>query len=166
MSLLAGGCLTTDTQAGGHLTPTSYSSDWLNSTNCNSTCPAYNISACIAQKIRYLTVVVLLLPWQHVCLRSRYSATALVYLLISWSLHSKGSTCYNTLHALHTTWRRIKKTARGSVNVKILSRSLDRYFTITALDLLRIRESGIDRRTIAVRTTRTLLGNILSPKEK
>jgi hypothetical protein len=30
------------------------------------------------------------------CLRSRYSLTAVVYLLISWSLPSSGSACHNT----------------------------------------------------------------------
>jgi hypothetical protein len=36
-------------------------------------------------------------PWEHVRLRSRYSVTAAVYLLISRSLPSNGSTCYNII---------------------------------------------------------------------
>jgi hypothetical protein len=35
------------------------------------------------------------LPWEHICLRSRYSVTALVYLLLSRKLSTKESTCYN-----------------------------------------------------------------------
>jgi hypothetical protein len=41
-----------------------------------------------------LIVVVQSFQWEHVCLRSRYLATALVYLLISRSFSSNGSTCY------------------------------------------------------------------------
>jgi hypothetical protein len=50
-----------------------------------------------------LIVVVQLLPWEHVCLRSCYSVTAVVYLLISWSLPSSGSECHNILFWL-STW--------------------------------------------------------------
>jgi hypothetical protein len=40
-------------------------------------------------------IVVQLLPWNHVCLQSRYSVKAVTYLLISWSLPSNRSTCQN-----------------------------------------------------------------------
>jgi hypothetical protein len=60
-------------------------------------CPAYNTSARIARKT-FLIVVVHLLPWEHVYLRSRYSVTAFAYLLISRSLPSNGSTCYNMFY--------------------------------------------------------------------
>jgi hypothetical protein len=38
-----------------------------------------------------------LLPRKHVCLQSRYLATAVVYLLIPQSLPSNGSTCHNNI---------------------------------------------------------------------
>jgi hypothetical protein len=60
-----------------------------------TTYPAYNILARIAQKTPLLIVVVQSFPLEHVCLRSRYSVTALVYMLMSRSLSSNGSTCYN-----------------------------------------------------------------------
>jgi hypothetical protein len=47
-------------------------------THC-SICPGYNISAWTTQKTP-LIVVVQLFPWKHICLRSGYSATALVCL--------------------------------------------------------------------------------------
>jgi hypothetical protein len=62
------------------------------------TCPAYNISARTAQKTLFLTIVVQMLALEHVCLRSHYSLTAFVYLLISRSLPSNGCTCYNMLY--------------------------------------------------------------------
>jgi hypothetical protein len=40
-------------------------------------------------------IAVQLFPWEHVCFRSRYSVTAVAYLLISLSLPSNWSTCYN-----------------------------------------------------------------------
>jgi hypothetical protein len=43
------------------------------------------------------SVGVQLFPWKHACLRSRYSANALAYLLISRSTPSNGSTHYNTV---------------------------------------------------------------------
>jgi hypothetical protein len=46
------------------------------------TSPAYNISAWTAKKTPLLIVLVQLLPWEHVCLRSWYSAMTAVYLLI------------------------------------------------------------------------------------
>jgi hypothetical protein len=39
------------------------------------------------------SVALQLFPWEHICLRSRYSETALVYLLISRSLPNNESTC-------------------------------------------------------------------------
>jgi hypothetical protein len=59
------------------------------------TCPACNISARTAQKTPFLIFVVQSLPCEHVCVLSRYSATALAYLLISRSLPSIGCTYYN-----------------------------------------------------------------------
>jgi hypothetical protein len=56
---------------------------------------AYNISARAAQKTRFLCCCFELLPCKHVCLRSRYSVTAAVRLLISPSLLNNGSTCHN-----------------------------------------------------------------------
>jgi hypothetical protein len=50
------------------------------------TCPAYNPSARTAYKTPLSIVVVQSLSWENVCLRSRYSATTAVYLLISRSL--------------------------------------------------------------------------------
>jgi hypothetical protein len=35
-----------------------------------------------------------LLPWEHVCLRSSHSVTAVIYLLVSRSLPSNGSICH------------------------------------------------------------------------
>jgi hypothetical protein len=90
--------LATNSQAGDHLTPTSYSSDWLQLNYLQlPTCPTYNISTRTAHKTPFLIVVVQLLPWEHVCLQSRYSLTALVYLFISRSFPSNGSSCYNML---------------------------------------------------------------------
>jgi hypothetical protein len=43
---------------------------------------------------------ILLLPWKHACLESRYLATDIVYLLILW-LPSNGSTCHNMLNNLY-----------------------------------------------------------------
>jgi hypothetical protein len=40
------------------------------------------------------SVAVPFFPWEHVCLRNRYSVTAVVDLLTSRSLPSKGSTLY------------------------------------------------------------------------
>jgi hypothetical protein len=57
-------------------------------THC-SNCPAY-ISARTAEKTSFFCCCILLLPWKHVSLRSRYSGNALV-LLISRSLFSNGS---------------------------------------------------------------------------
>jgi hypothetical protein len=45
------------------------------------------------RKYRSYFFVVQLLPLKHICLRSRYSVTVVVYLLISRSLPSNGSTC-------------------------------------------------------------------------
>jgi hypothetical protein len=59
-------------------------------------CPVYNISARTAHKTPYLIFVVQLLLWEHVCLRSRYSVRAVVYLLISRSLTSNGSAYHNS----------------------------------------------------------------------
>jgi hypothetical protein len=57
-----------------------------------------------AEKSPFPTVPLLLrvdsLPLEHVCLRRRYLVTALVYLLISLSLPSTGSTCYNIIVAV------------------------------------------------------------------
>lgn len=61
------------------------------------TCPSYNISVRSVQKTPFLIVVVQLLPWERVYLRSHYSVTAIAYLFILRSLSSKGSTYYNTL---------------------------------------------------------------------
>jgi hypothetical protein len=55
------------------------------------TYPAYNILALTTQKTPFLIFLFLLLPWEHVCLRSRYSVTVFVY-FISWSLPSNGYT--------------------------------------------------------------------------
>jgi hypothetical protein len=49
---------------------------------------AYNIGARTAQRTPFL-------PCKRACLRSRYSITAVVFLLISQSLPSNGSTCHN-----------------------------------------------------------------------
>jgi hypothetical protein len=46
----------------------------------------------------FIIVVVQLFPFEHVCLRSRYSVTSLVYLFILQS-SSNGSTCYNIVYA-------------------------------------------------------------------
>jgi hypothetical protein len=53
-------------------------------------CPGYNISARTAQKTPFLVFVVQSLSWEHVCLRSRFLAMAVVYLLIPRSLPSSG----------------------------------------------------------------------------
>jgi hypothetical protein len=63
----------------------------FNSTNSHR--PAYNILARTAEKtpFHYCSAIVAV----ETCLRSRYLATAVVYLLISRSLLSKGSTWHN-----------------------------------------------------------------------
>jgi hypothetical protein len=43
-------------------------------------------------------VPVKLLPWKYACFLSRYLATAIIYLLISLSLPSNGSTCRITIY--------------------------------------------------------------------
>jgi hypothetical protein len=48
-----------------------------------SNCPAYNVSAWIAQKTPFFCCCFHLLPCKHVCFRSRFSVTAVVFLLIS-----------------------------------------------------------------------------------
>jgi hypothetical protein len=58
--------------------------------NCSS-CTDYKISTLTEYKTPS-SVAVHFLPWEHVCLRSHYSVTALVYLLIWWSLPSNRST--------------------------------------------------------------------------
>jgi hypothetical protein len=63
--------------------------NWLHFTNY----PAYNILAWIAQKTSVFCCCIQLLPWKHACLQSCYLVTAVVYLLISRSLPSNGSTC-------------------------------------------------------------------------
>jgi hypothetical protein len=64
---------------------------WL--TNCSLQLVPL-VSILFAQNTQILIVVVQSFPWKHVRFRNRYSATALVYLLISLSLPSNGSTCY------------------------------------------------------------------------
>jgi hypothetical protein len=61
-------------------------------THCTN-CPGYNISSRTTQKT-WLIIVVQWFPWKYVCLRSRYSASALVYLLTSRPLSINGSVCY------------------------------------------------------------------------
>jgi hypothetical protein len=51
-------------------------------------------SARTAQKTLIL-ILIQSFPCEHVCLWSRYSAAALIYMLISRSLPIDGSTCYN-----------------------------------------------------------------------
>jgi hypothetical protein len=67
--------------------------------NCllSTSCPGYNISARTASKMSHFVVVVQSFPWEQGCLRSRYSATPHVYLLISRSLPSSRSTCCNII---------------------------------------------------------------------
>jgi hypothetical protein len=65
--------------------------DWL--TDCSSQLVPL-ITTWTTQKTPFLIVVVQLLPWEQICLRSCYSVTAVVYLLISQSLPNNGSTCY------------------------------------------------------------------------
>jgi hypothetical protein len=60
--------------------------------------PAYNILTWTALKTLFLIVVVQLLQWKHACLWSCYLVTAVVYLLISRLMPSKGSTCHNTIN--------------------------------------------------------------------
>jgi hypothetical protein len=59
-------------------------------------CPGYKISVRTAQKTEFLNVVAQLLRWEHICLRSCYSVTALLYILHSRSLPSDRPTCYDT----------------------------------------------------------------------
>jgi hypothetical protein len=75
----------------------SYFTVWGFSTNRS----AYNISTRIAQKKPFLCCFHLL-PCKHACLRSPYSVTTVVYLLILRSLPSNGSECHNVfiLHCL------------------------------------------------------------------
>jgi hypothetical protein len=86
-----------NSQTGGHLTPTSYSSGHFSRL---STCPAYNVSGWTAQKTPLLTVAVQLLPsGLH---RKHYSSIACRLLprngwSVSWSLPSNGSTCHNVI---------------------------------------------------------------------
>jgi hypothetical protein len=69
--------------------------DWRLSTNCHG----YNISVRIAQKTPLLIVVVQSFLWEHVCLRSRFLATALVYICLS-----RGSFPGTSLHATIYFW--------------------------------------------------------------
>jgi hypothetical protein len=58
---------------------------------------AYNISAQTAQKTLFLCCCLQLFPCKHAYLRSRYSVTADVHLLLLSSSSSNGSTCHNIL---------------------------------------------------------------------
>jgi hypothetical protein len=84
-----GGCILTHLQAG-----------WLTDL---SNCLAYNISARTAQKTPFFCCCFQLLPCKHACLRSRYSVTAVVFLLISQSFPSKLSTYLNIVISLFLT---------------------------------------------------------------
>jgi hypothetical protein len=61
--------------------------------------PGYNTSARAAYKTSLPLLLCSLVAWKHVCLRSCYLTMAVVYLLISWSLPSNGST-YHIASAL------------------------------------------------------------------
>jgi hypothetical protein len=63
-------------------------------THC-SNCPAYNISTLTAQKSPFLIAVVQSLRCKHICLRSRYSLTAVVYFLVSRSLPNNRCSYHN-----------------------------------------------------------------------
>jgi hypothetical protein len=73
-------------------------------THC-SNCPTYNISARNAQKTPFLCFC-LQLSCKHACLRSRYSVTAVLFLLISLSLSSNASTCHN-IFSCQSGYRRV-----------------------------------------------------------
>jgi hypothetical protein len=83
--------------------------DSLTTLNSCSNCPPYNIWATdrVENTVHFCTSI---FPWEHVCLRRRYSETAayscllricclaadVVWLSVSRSLPSNGSLCYNT----------------------------------------------------------------------
>jgi hypothetical protein len=57
-------------------------------------CPAYDVTARNTQKTPFLAAVSSCCRVKHASLRSRYLVTAVVFLLISRSLPSNGSTCH------------------------------------------------------------------------
>jgi hypothetical protein len=63
----------------------------------SSNCPAYNISARITQKTPFLYYSFEVLPRKFACLRSRYSVTTVVELLLSRLLPSNRSTYHDTI---------------------------------------------------------------------
>jgi hypothetical protein len=69
----------------------------------------------------FLIVVGQLLPSKHVCFRSRYSVTAVVYLLISRSLPSNGSTCNNaTIELLEASFSMLSVSYQTKVGDQFL----------------------------------------------
>jgi hypothetical protein len=81
------------TQALGSLFVASYDFNWLNS----KFVPRITLRHGPHRK-HCSSVGVWFFPWEHVYFRSRYSVTAFAYLLISRSLPSNVSTCYNINH--------------------------------------------------------------------
>jgi hypothetical protein len=74
------------------------------------------------RKHRFI-ISVHLLPWKHACLRSRYLATAVVYLLLSWSLPSNGSTCHSTVQMIYPdSCRAISKYSLKHLDCKLESK--------------------------------------------
>jgi hypothetical protein len=68
--------------------------------NCSS-----HLSTMTTQRTPIFIVVVQLLPWEYICLRSRYAITAVTaYLLISRWFPSNGSTCHNILGSSSMSW--------------------------------------------------------------
>jgi hypothetical protein len=66
------------------------------------------------------SVAVKLLPWNHICLRSRYIATAVLVLLISRSLPSNGSTCHNTNYGtLHISMYDVEITSNCMLFIRL-----------------------------------------------